>query len=124
MTPGARIAAAIDILTGIESGERPADDIAAEYFRRRRYIGAKDRAQISAHVYAVLRHRAVIDWWIARASQGAVAPSARSRTIAALLVIDKWTADDVAASCDGDRFRPAPLSPAEQRLARGLYGRS
>ena len=30
----------------------PADDIAADYFRRRRYIGAKDRAQISGHVYA------------------------------------------------------------------------
>ena len=51
-------------------GRRPADDIAADYFRRRRYIGAKDRVQVAAHVYAVLRHRAVLDWWIARASQG------------------------------------------------------
>src|SRR5437870_4453824 len=108
MTPGARIAAAIDILAAIDEGERPAppkpaDDIAADYFRRRRYIGAKDRAQVSAHVYAVLRHRAVIDWWIARASKGEVAAGARSRMFAALALIDGWTADDVAASCDGDR---------------------
>ncbi len=137
MTPGARIAAAIDILAGIEAGERPADDIAADYLRRRRYIGAKDRAQISAHVYAVLRHRAALDWWIARASKGEVEVAARSRMIAALLLAPTlpspasggglgrgWTSEDVAASFDGDRFRPAPLAPAEERLARGLAGRT
>ena len=48
VTPGARIAAAIDILAAIEAGQRPADDIAADYFRRRRYIGVKDRAQVAA----------------------------------------------------------------------------
>jgi 16S rRNA (cytosine967-C5)-methyltransferase len=122
VTPGARVAAAIDILAAIEDGGRPADDIAADYFRRRRYIGAKDRVQVSAHVYAVLRHRAVLDWWIARAGQGGVAPNARTRVITALLLIDRWTPDDVAASCDGSRFRPASLSGAEQRLARALHG--
>jgi 16S rRNA (cytosine967-C5)-methyltransferase len=133
VTPGARIAAAIDILAQIEEGGRPADDIAAEYFRRRRYIGAKDRTAISAHVYAVLRHRATLDWWIARASKGEVAPDARRRMLAALLLPPSlpspasgggWTPDDVAASFDGGRFRPAPLSPAEHRLVHGLAGRT
>ncbi|HEX6442266.1 MAG TPA: RsmB/NOP family class I SAM-dependent RNA methyltransferase [Stellaceae bacterium] len=124
MTPGARIAAAIDIFSALEGGDRPADDIAADYFRRRRYIGAKDRAQISAHVYAVLRHRAEIDWWIARAGQGEMAPSPRTRTFAALLLTEHWRPEDITASCDGDRFRPSPLTPAEQRLARGLAGRT
>ena len=146
MTPGARIAAAIDILAAIEAGGKPADDIAADYFRHRRYIGAKDRVQAAAHVYAVLRHRAVLDWWIARvtptlpspasggglgrgasredASKGEIAPDARRRVIAALLLIDKWTPEDVAASFDGGRFRPAALSPAEQRLAHALAGRT
>ena len=132
MTPGARIAAAIDILSALEAGDRPAprpaprpaDDIAADYFRRRRYIGSKDRAQISAHVYAVLRHRAAIDWWIARASQADIGPSARSRVFAALLLTQQWKPEDITAACDGDRFRPAPLSPPEQRLVRGLAGRT
>ena len=124
MTPGARVAAAIDILAEIEGGERPADDTAADYFRRRRYIGAKDRAAVAAHVYAVLRHRAVIDWWTLRTGNGEVAPAARSRMITALLLVDHWPAGEVAANFDGDRFRPAPLSPAEQRLVRGLAGRS
>src|SRR5207249_12195193 len=93
VTPGARIAAAIDILSAIEGGERPADDIAADYFRRRRYIGAKDRVQVSTHVYAVLRHRAALDWWIARASHDEIAAAARSRAIAALLLVDGRTQD-------------------------------
>jgi 16S rRNA (cytosine967-C5)-methyltransferase len=137
LTPGARIAAAIDILTATEAGEKPADELAADYFRRRRYIGAKDRAQIAGHIYAVLRHRGVIDWWIARASAGAVALDARRRLIAALLLAPTlpspasgggsgsgWSLDDLAAGFDGGRFRPAPLSAAEQRLAQALCGRT
>jgi 16S rRNA (cytosine967-C5)-methyltransferase len=137
MTPGARIAAAIDILSAIEEGGRAGDDIAADYFRRRRYIGAKDRVQVAAHVYAVLRHRAVIDWWVARASKDEISPGARSRVIAALLLATTlpfpasggtsgrgWSPEDIAASFDGGRFRPAALSAAETRLVRSLAGRT
>jgi 16S rRNA (cytosine967-C5)-methyltransferase len=124
VTPGAQVAAAIDILAVVEEGGRPADDAAAEYFRRRRYIGAKDRAQIASHVYDVLRHRAAIDWWISRIGRGAVAPAGRSRVLAALLLVQDWGPDRVEAVCDGDRFRPAPLSAAEVRLVRGLDGRT
>jgi 16S rRNA (cytosine967-C5)-methyltransferase len=121
LTPGAQVAAAIDILAAIEEGPRPADDVAADYFRRRRYIGAKDRAAIAGHVYAVLRQRAALDWWIERAGDG-LAPAARSRVLAALMLIAGWTPEKIRAGCDGDRFRPAPLSPAEERLLRGLAG--
>ena len=124
MTPGARAAAAIEILAEVDDAGTPADNAAADYFRRRRYIGAKDRAEIAAHIYAVLRHRAVIDWWIARAAKGEVAPGPRSRVIGALLLVEGWSADDIAASFDGDRFRPTALSPVERRLVQGLAGRT
>ena len=124
MTPGAQVAAAIDILAKVEAGGRPADDAAADYFRRQRYIGAKDRTHIAGHVYGVLRHRAVIDWWIGRIGKGDVAPTPRGRTLAALLVIEGWRPEAVAAACDGDRFRPAPLDAAETRLVAGLAGRT
>jgi len=124
LTPGARIAAAIDILEAIGDASIPADDAAANYFRRRRYIGAKDRAQISAYLYAVLRHRAVIDWWTIRASRGEITPNPRSRIIGAVLLIDGWAAEEIAKSFDGGRFRPAPLSRDEERLVLGLAGRT
>jgi len=124
MTPGARIAAAIDILEALAAGTRPADDVAADYFRRRRYIGAKDRAQVARHVYSVLRHRAALDWWVDRAGRNNIAASPRSRMIAALAVAESEPADEIAASFDGGRFRPAALAPVEDRLVHALAGRS
>ena len=124
MNPGARIAAAIDILCGIEQGGRPADDVAADYFRRRRYIGAKDRAQISGHLYTVLRHRAALDWWIERVGAGSAAADARRRVFAALLLAEAWPKENIIAACDGDRFRPPPLTAGEHRLVAALSGRS
>src|SRR5439155_1673562 len=119
LTPGAQVAAATDLLAVIDTGERPADDVAADYFRRRRYIGAKDRAHIAGHVYAVLRHRTSLDWWICKHPVNA-AP--RSRVLAALMLIEGWRPEAIQSCCDGDRFRPAPLSEAEERPVRGLAG--
>src|SRR5207248_1730001 len=82
---GGPAAAPIDILSAVETGGRRADDMAADDSRRRRYIGAKDRAPLAGHVYAVLRHRAALDWWIAKR---AVATEARSRVLASLVLVE------------------------------------
>src|SRR3984885_10648093 len=124
MTPGARIAAAIDILETLAAGGRPADDVAAAYFRNHRYIGSKDRAQVARHVYTVLRHRAALDWWVERAGRNNIAASARARMIAALAVAENEKAGQITASFDGGRFRPAALAPVEDRLVQALAGRS
>jgi 16S rRNA (cytosine967-C5)-methyltransferase len=140
----ARIAAAIDILAALDGGQRPADDTAADYFRRRRYIGAKDRAAISAEVYAVLRHRSALDWWIAREGggerphptprpqggaggvprEGVGAEGAARLRVVASLMLGGTTQESLAASFDGARFRPAALTPPEAALAQRLAGRT
>ena len=117
MTPGAQVAAAIDILAAVDTGEHPAEEVAADYFRRRRYIGAKDRAQIAGHVYSVLRHRAALDWWSVK---HAVEIGSRTRVLAALVLAEGWRPESVAMCCDGERFRPAPLNEAEKRLVSNL----
>lgn len=57
MTPGARLAAAIEILNGILSRRRAADVALAEWARAHRFAGSADRRAIEARVYAVLRRR-------------------------------------------------------------------
>lgn len=121
LTPGAQVAAAIEILTAIDNEHRPADDVAAEYLRRRRYIGSKDRTQITGHVYAILRHRAALDWWIAKHGIGA---EPRVRILASLVLVEGWRPDAILACFDGERFRPAPLSRTEERFIRDLASRT
>jgi 16S rRNA (cytosine967-C5)-methyltransferase len=123
MTPGARIEAAIGLLAAIDDAKGPADEIVGAYFRRHRFAGVKDRAAIAAHVYGVLRQRAALDWWIAREGGGLV-PDARRRMLAALALQGGWSTDAIAAACDGDRFRPPPLDPAERRMIAALAGRA
>jgi 16S rRNA (cytosine967-C5)-methyltransferase len=121
VTPGARVAAAIGLLGEIEGGRAPADDIVAGYFRRHRFAGVKDRGAISGHIYAVLRRRAALDWWIAREGRG-LPTDARRRMLAALALGEEWPPEAIAKACDGDRFRPEPLSPEEQALVAALAG--
>jgi 16S rRNA (cytosine967-C5)-methyltransferase len=122
MTPGAQIEAAIGLLGEIEAGRGPADDIVANYFRRHRFAGSKDRGAISEHIYAVLRRRAALDWWIAGEGRG-LPSDARRRMLAALVLIEEWAPAAVAKACDGDRFRPAPLERDEASLLGALAGK-
>jgi 16S rRNA (cytosine967-C5)-methyltransferase len=122
MTPGARIEAAIELLQKIDERLGPADDVVGEYFRRHRFAGAKDRAAISEHIYGVLRGRAALDWWIEREGQG-LGGDARRRMLAALVLSEGWTPDELAEACDGDRFRPQPLDQQEKRLVAALSGK-
>jgi 16S rRNA (cytosine967-C5)-methyltransferase len=121
VTPGAQVEAAISLLAAIDLGGAPADDIVGTYFRRHRFAGSKDRAAISEHVFAVLRRRAAIDWWIEREGHGLPA-DARRRVIAALVLADEWPPERVAKAFDGDRFRPAPLEATERTLLAALEG--
>src|SRR5262245_37564952 len=123
MTPGARLQAAIELLAAIHGGSAPADRAAAAFFRGRRYIGGKDRRAVLDRTYAVLRRRAALDWWIARAAPaGGLPDPERARMIAALALLEGWSSDRIASAFDGGQYRPARLEPAERALARALQG--
>jgi 16S rRNA (cytosine967-C5)-methyltransferase len=125
MTPGARLQAAIDLLTEIHGGSAPADRTVAAFFRGRRYIGGQDRRAVVDRVYAILRHRARLDWWAARAGGGGEGEASdRLRMIAALAILEGWSADRIAGAFDGGQYRPARLSRHETEVAHKLAGKS
>jgi 16S rRNA (cytosine967-C5)-methyltransferase len=127
MTPGARVQAAIELIAAIGGGQGAADDIVGNYFRRHRFAGSKDRAAISEHIYAVLRRRAALDWYIARVapalSPGGT-PAPRIRVLAGLAVVEGWRAEAIDRACDGDVFRPQPLDRAERAMVEALAGKN
>jgi 16S rRNA (cytosine967-C5)-methyltransferase len=122
MTPGARAAAAIELLDAIEADStRPADALVTGWFRKRRFAGGGDRRTIQTVLYTVLRRRAQIDWWLEAAGRPV---DSRGRVVVALVLGEKWSADDLNAAFDGGQYRPAPLDEGERTLAESLTDRA
>ena len=141
MTPAARIASAIELVAlvlepwgeGTENdsplppapsregrgrsrvGARPADAVANDFFRARRFIGSGDRRDISERVWRVLRSRRRLGWWLG--------DHATSRLlVAASLLLEGVRYAAVAEAFSGGRFAPAQLSRSEQAMLRRLEG--
>ncbi len=120
MTPAARLAATIDLLDTVDKTPRPADATVSSYFRGRRFIGAKDRADVAQAVYRILRRRARLSWQIEQAG-GRL--TARALVIADQLVGEKAPAEQVERLFSGGAYAPAAMDSDERALAHRLEGR-
>lgn len=101
MTPGARVAAAIDILDDVMSGEPP-ERVLTRWGRQNRYAGSKDRAAVRDHVFDVLRRRRIV----AHLGGGT---SGRRLMIGML----KTQGTDPASLFTGEGHAPSPLTQDE-----------
>src|ERR1700744_4839320 len=111
MTPGARIAAAIEILSDIETRHRPGSDALKDWGLSHRFAGSKDRAALASLVFDALRCRASAAWIM-----GAETP--RAIVVGSLREIRGLSVDEIAALCSGEGHAPPPLSDDERtRLA-------
>ncbi len=122
MTPGARLAAAIEILESIDQTNTPADVIIRAYFRPRRYAGSKDRRAVGGKVFDVIRHRARLNWWIAGAA-GDIKPSARLQALASVLILDGESISNVKLLFNGSSHSPPPLDLEEIQTIENLSGK-
>ena len=118
MKEGARIAAAIELLTSLNEawvkGERaPADAVLAQYFRGKRYIGAKDRGAISELIYYILRHGATLEWWLEKTNKNG---GPRGIVILALVFFKRAHIGQFAEWFSGEEYCPAPLTEVERTM--------
>ncbi len=122
MTPGARLATAIEILGEVLAHpNRPADAVVGDYLRQRKFIGGGDRRAISERVYGVLRRRAQIEWWLEHARHvGEVSP--RMRVFADGVLTDGLIVERMEKTIDAGRYRPASLTDAERATLKRLEG--
>jgi 16S rRNA (cytosine967-C5)-methyltransferase len=104
-------------MAGETALNRPADGVANDFFRARRFIGAGDRRAISDRVWRVLRSCRRLTWWLAGR------PSPRL-LVAASLLLEGGSMADVSRSFSGGQFAPAALAPSEQGSLRRLQGRT
>ncbi len=121
MTPAARLAAAIDLLGEVEAaGRRPADAVANDFFRARRYIGGGDRRAISERVWGVLRRRLRLGWWL---DQVGARPTARMLVAVDLLLAEELDVPAVLRAFPGGQYAAEPLNVPEERLLRAVATR-
>lgn len=66
---------AAEALGLIREGHRPADSVVADFFRERRYLGARDRREIAGMVFGTLRHMRLLDLLVHTAAAGFSIPS-------------------------------------------------
>lgn len=111
MTPGARVAAAIEILADIAARRRPAADVLKDWGLSHRFAGSGDRAAIAGLVYDALRRRASSAYVM-----GADTP--RAVTLGMLRLERGLDPEAIAKLCDGSRHAPQPLSDAEHAALR------
>ncbi|HQT67154.1 MAG: rRNA cytosine-C5-methylase [Rhodospirillales bacterium 20-60-12] len=118
MTPAARLAAAIELLGGIESDRRPADAVANEFFRNRRFIGGADRRDVSVMVWAVLRERMRLGWWLTHYG----AEQTPRLIIAVASLLRGNSLGKVEALFANGRYAAGALSEAEKTLLERMAG--
>ncbi len=109
MTPGARIAAAIEVLDDIDRRHRPVAEALKDWGVSHRFAGSKDRAAIGNIVYDALRWRSSSQWVMGEETPRAAVIGAVGR---------HWDlgGEKLAAMFEGDPHAPPPLSTAERAL--------
>jgi len=109
MTPGARLAAAIEVLGDIERRHRPVAEALKDWGVSHRFAGSKDRAAIGNIVYDALRWRSSSQWVMGEETPRAAVIGAVGR---------HWDlgGEKLAAMIDGDPHAPPPLTTAERAL--------
>jgi 16S rRNA (cytosine967-C5)-methyltransferase len=119
MTPSARLEAAIALLTDIRANpRRPADAVANDFFRNRRYIGSSDRRAVSERAWAVIRTQRRLSWWLGY-------DDVTSRMlVAASMLLEGGKLAALQELFNGARFSPSPLTAEERSVLRRLEGRN
>jgi len=110
MTPAARYQATIELWEKIQRARIPMDNICGDYFRTRRFIGSKDRANIAERVYNIMRSYARLRWWCDFLS---LDHNARSYVLLTALLIDGQTIDDVKNLFNGKKYHPDEITDDE-----------
>jgi len=107
MKSGARLAAAVTVLTEIGARHRPAALALADWGKASRYAGSGDRSAVGNLVYDVLRRRGSIAARMGASTPRALVLGAAGRALG-------LDAAQIAGAADGSRHALAPLTDGER----------
>lgn len=118
MKPSARIETAVTIWGHLMKVPLPMDKFCGDYFRNNRFIGSKDRADIAARLYDMMRHYARIGWWMDRTGLDRGNP--RHWVLTHLAREGAYGAGQIRDIFCGEKYAPAALDAAEDKALDAL----
>jgi 16S rRNA (cytosine967-C5)-methyltransferase len=107
MTPAARAAAAIEVLSDIDARRRPAADAMKDWGLSHRFAGSGDRAAISGLVYDALRKKSSSAWIMGESTP-------RAEILGSLRQTRGLDVEAIAALFTGEGHAPSALTEAER----------
>ncbi len=104
-----RLAAAIDIIDGLQTRRRPVSLALKEWGQQNRFAGSKDRAAIGNLVYDAMRKRS---------SHAHAMGADTGRALVLAVAVWDWnlSSDDLNAAFETDNFAPDPITADEKKL--------
>lgn len=130
MTPAAHTQATIELIEHIQATwandrHAPVDALLAQYFKARRYIGAKDRGAISDLVYFTLRHGGTLEWHLEQCDR---TTTPRRLVMVALLFYampghTPLAVEDINELFCGEKYAPSILTDQEMTMLTRCEGR-
>lgn len=117
--PPTLLQATLDLLTDVEATARPADAVTSAFFRSRRDLDDGDRGAVLEQLYALLRHRARLGWWLAR-QNGEDTP--RNRLLVWLILGEGKAPNQIDRLFNGAKSAPTALTDPENALLARLKG--
>ena len=111
MSPAARYQGTIELWSAIQKANIPMDNICGDYFRTRRYIGSKDRAEIAERIYTMMRALARLSWWC---DQTGLDKTPRSMVLLCAVLIDGHSIENLNALFNGEKYHPDILKNNEE----------
>ena len=121
MTPGARIAAVIELLEAVARIDPPIESAVERFLRARRYMGSKDRRSVTERFYGILRRRRRLDWWLGRAGWPGE-PTSRARVLADLALDPERRPATLDELFTGAQHAAPRLDDSERAVAAALDG--
>lgn len=111
----AQVKEVITILENILDVKKPADRLISHHFKHNRFIGSKDKAVISQMVYAILRNRATLEFYL---KQFNMQSTARKLVIAFLCTSERKEILEMTKIFDGEMYSARNLKGNEIKFAK------
>lgn len=108
----AQIQATIELLTDIEATQAPADNVATQFFRSRRYIGSSDRRVVSGLTFKILRHQEKLNWWASHLGLNEVRKP-RRQVMLGLIFLEGVDPQEIGEIFSGEQYGPVGLTQLE-----------